>query len=273
MKIFFVYFYRNHGSSNELAINIAKTLGENYVAIYIEDFLKIYKTIQKSIIIFIKYQIEGLCHDLQLKNNKVIYFVVDIYISKPVNCTYDAIIYSNKQQQKDFSKFTNTINSYIYYHHYSPFYNLNNNTKNRNIGYFVAKENISEKLKKSKYIDIHTNFLEYKKLITSYKFHIEYRDYNSNNFLYKPCIKLSTSACADSVFICSRDSSYSELLPKNYEYFLEQNDNIEDVLRSMIISYNTDKYRNALSQMRLLKDSLNINSTTKNLNKFLLSLL
>lgn len=273
MKIFFVYFYRNHGSSNELAINIAQTLGENYVAIHAEDFLKIYKTINKSIIIFIKYQIEDLCHYLQLKNNKVIYFVVDFYISKPLNCTYDAVIYSNKQQQQDFSKFTNTINSYIYYHHYSPFYNLNNNTKNHNIGYFVAKENISEKLKRSKYIDIQTNFYEYKNLITLYKFHIEYRDHNSNNFLYKPCVKLSTSVYADSVFICSRDSSYSELLPKNYEYFLEQNDNIEDMLRSMVMSYNTDKYQNALSQMRSLKNSLNINYTTKNLNTFLLSFL
>jgi hypothetical protein len=272
MQTYFVYFHKYYGSSIELSDNICKELGTNYKSIYIKNFIKEYAyRIKNSNIVFIKYVNTDLVNYLQNNNNKVIYFVVDNYPEKKYNLIYDGIIYSNRKQQDDFSQYLTSNNSYVYYHHYSPSYVIFTENKNNDIGYFVAQENVSSILSEySDLIDIHTNFSLYKNFISNYKFHIEYRDYGSKHFLYKPCVKLSTSAYAESVFICSKDSSYSELLPKDYDYFLPSDTKeIKKILLDMNLSFNTIQYKRSIDVMKNLKNNLNIANTSKKLKQFL----
>ena len=256
----------NNGAAKELGDNISTEINKLYPAksIFKKDIINNITEYKNNIIVFIKYIDIELANILK-ENNKIYYIVVDFYPSNFLNVELDGIIYSNKQQLKDFSKFFNTNNAYVYYHHYSPSYNIIL-PKTKNIGYFVAPENVSEDLKKIENIDIHTNFNVYKDYISQYKFHIEYRSIGSNNFLYKPCIKLSTAAFAESVFICSKDNSYFELLPSDYPYFLT---NVNQEIINDIIN-NNNNYKYALDIILNLKTELNINTTSQKLLNFLL---
>lgn len=257
----------NNGAAKELGDNIAREINKLYPAksIFKKDIINNIKEYKNNIIVFIKYIDIELANILK-QNNKIYYIVVDFYPSSFLNVELDGIVYSNKQQLKDFSKFFNTNNAYVYYHHYSASYDIIL-PKIKNIGYFVAPENISEDLKKIDNIDIHTNFNSYKDYLSEYRFHIEYRHIGSNNFLYKPCVKLSTAVFAESVFICSKDNSYSELLPSDYPYFLTNVN--QEIINDIINSNNTHKYKYALDIILNLKPELNITTTSQKLFNFL----
>lgn len=256
-----------HGSAVELGDNLARHINIRAPAksIFTHELLRdLYKAdsppIRNCHVIFIKHMNldADVLKKIQNNNNKVSYVIVDEYPIKNVDFAFDCLIFSNKQQQLDFSRYFNFKKYYVYYHHYSPSYDALLQ-KTKNIGYFVSPENVSRSLKLPQ-IDIHTDFHEYKKYMSEYKFHIEYREDQSRHFLYKPCAKLSTAAFSESVFVCSKDCSYSELLPKDYPYFLTSIDS--NLAADIIRSYNSDKYKYALDSMLNLKNSLNIHSTS-----------
>ena len=259
-----------NGSGIELGDNLSATINISHPSNSLskKQLIQNIDTINNSIIVFIKYIDYVLADKLKQKNNRVYFFIVDDYPQRDIPCDLDGIIYSSNRQKLDFSTFFTTKNNYIYYHHYSIFYDKII-PKTKNIGYFVAPENISQKLNKLNNIDIHTNFSNYKNFISEYFFHIEHREEGSKNFLYKPCIKLSTSAFAESVFICSKDSSYIELLPSDYPYFLS-NDINSSILEDIINSRNTNIFKYGLNIILDLKKQLHINNTSKKLLDFLL---
>jgi hypothetical protein len=262
-----------HGSGIELGDNISYTINTKYESrsIHKKYLIENINDIKNNIIVFIKYIDYSLVEQLKNQNNKIYFFIVDDYPSVNNASSLDGIIYSNNQQRLDFNQFFTTQNNHIYYHHYSPFYN-NILSKNKNIGYFVAPENISNKLKNINIVEIHTNFNEYKNYISEYFFHIEYRDKNCKHFLYKPCTKLSTSSFAESVFICSKDKSYIELLPNDYPFFLtEDMDNIDMVLEKFINSRGTDYFKYSIDIILKLKNKLSIHNTSNKLLEFLTS--
>lgn len=265
-----------HGSGIELGDNLSSCISKHTESksLFVRELINNVNNIKNSIIIFVKYlELDNnILNKIKNNNNKIYYMIVDKYPEKSIDFTFDGIIFSNKQQQKDFSQYFSFNSSYIYYHHYSPLYNENKYDKIKNIGYFVAPENVSKTLKQSKFVEIHNDFSLYKDYISSYKFHIEYRESSTNHFKYKPATKLSSSSFAESVFICSKDCSYKELLPTDYPFFLEDNLSINEIdqkLFDYISRYNDLDYNYALEIMKNLKKNLNIMSTSYGLYEFL----
>lgn len=265
----------NHGSAIELGENLSKELRkiELTECISRSNLKKSVKNIRKEKIVYIKYFHLESAIDLLNQGNDIYFFIVDKYPEEFLDFDFKGLIFSNKKQSEDFSKFFKCENNYIYYHHYSPFYKTFNQ-KTKKIGYFVAPENCSCLLKSSNLIDTHHIFDLYKEIISEYFFHIEYREKDTLNFKYKPCAKLSTSVYSESVFICSKDDSYSELLPSDYPYFLEKVENIEYLnlkINDFIQTMNKEEFKYSIDLIKKLKEYLNISNTSKKLYEFLKS--
>jgi hypothetical protein len=267
-NIIFVKF-DNHGSAKELGHNLSSCIPLSKV-ISSNELKKIVDSIKNSIIILVKYfHIENqIIEKLRNNNNKIFLIMVDHYPNKKVNHNFEGVIYSSEQQKKDFGEMYNKNKEYVYYHHYSPLYKQSENKHSKTIGYFTAPENVSKELKQINFIDIHVDFSKYYPIVDEYKFHIEFRKSDHINFLYKPCIKLSTASFCESIFICSKDKSYAELLPEDYPFFLEDSTNLKETISEYVNAIDS-RHEYAIQIIKKLKERLNINQTSKRLLNFL----
>lgn len=186
--------------------------------------------------------------------------------TKEIICgEFCGMIFSNSAQMVEFSV-DDKHHNLTYYHHWSPSlltHYARNNNRNKLASYFGAKKNFSLLL--HGLVEYSFDFDEYKGKLQDYKFHVSYRDHDHHG-LFKPCVKLSTCSFADSVFICTRDSVFCELLPRDYPYFLGYHKDQRSLLTELnplLESVDSKEYQYSLQIMKKIRRDLNIENTAR----------
>lgn len=170
-------------------------------------------------------------YELRKNNNKIIYFIVDaysvmknefLYLLKNYSNLYDLVLANNMNIIKDIKNIANNTN--ILLHPYDPRI-LKNNSRHFNICYFgiMRKDKILFDNNVS-WVDCTVkNKTKMYKLLSNFSCHYSVRGENWTEYIYGVNTKLSCAAASNSNIICSRDKSFTEILPK-YDYYI---DNIE----------------------------------------------
>jgi hypothetical protein len=238
------------------------------------------RTISNNHIILVKasigrYYDPNFINELKKRNNKIIYIVLDELSAwydsfvrgiKLYHELYDLVLFPSKLTH---NMFKDNVNSDVLYHMWDP--KLKYNTSNNfNICYFGdIRPTKTIMVSGVDHVDCtgvpgRSSFYED---LLKYSCHYSVRDSKWLEFKYGVNTKLATAAGTRSNIICSKDTSFIELLD-DYDYYVDSIDDVGEIIARAKKEFGSKKWDNNLKKMekiRRLTSPENVSSHLKKL--------
>ena len=247
-KVFFVTKSASYGSAGMRGTQISNylnLLGVNSESVPLKTLReRIHngEVVKDSIIVAIKW-LSFDCIETYFPNNKIIVDLVDklgILRLKKKNRfqNLDGFIFPNKNALLELGKsFPKNIKKREIYHHWLDVHNIPKNTIQK-VTYIGNRRNFPMNKQLFKNLDFALNPKTWIQEAYKREHHLSIRCSGRSSFKYKPNTKLSLAAGTDSYIILTRDNSHIELLPEDYPFFVEYEQN---KIQKMIDYITTEK--------------------------------